>query len=302
MIKRLARRTASARRSGALLALWLACAAPALASSPMFEAGQEAYVAGDIETALTLWRPLAEHGDAEAQFAIGTLYYGGIGVPVDRVESSYWFLRAAQQGYVPAQYNLGNAYKRGEGVRQNDRRAVMWWRKAAEQGFGAAQFNLANAYFEGAGVEKNREEALRLLRLSAENGHYPAVRMLRDLGADSGAPATPTAAAPQTATTPAATCGDWLASLDPRAYTLQLMSSTQRGDARELAARHALAPHAVCAYDKDGQRRHALLYGVFGDTKAAQAAASALPEELRRNRPWVRRVRAVQRQFGAGEN
>jgi len=297
MINRLGLTRRAAGWPHLLICVLLAWQTPCSAGSPMFEAGQEAYLNGDIATALTMWRPLAERGDAEAQFAVGTLYYGGIGVPVDRVESSYWFLRAAEQGYLPAQYNLGNAYKRGEGVRQNDKQAVMWWRKAAEQGFAAAQFNLAQAYLDGAGVARNEAEARRLFRQSADNGHYPAVQALERLA---GANATPRTASPvATASTATASCADWLSQQHPRSYTLQLMSSTVRADAEEVLAAHPLDPHAICAYNKDGRRRYMLLYGIFADSAAAQQAIAALPEPLRRNQPWIRRIRAVNAQLTA---
>jgi TPR repeat protein len=32
---------------------------------------------------------LAEHGDADAEFALASLYYNGIGVPLDRTESNH---------------------------------------------------------------------------------------------------------------------------------------------------------------------------------------------------------------------
>ena len=281
-------------RAGATLwlALWLCQALPGQAGSPMFEAGQEAYINGDIEGALTLWRPLAEHGDASAQFALATLYYGGVGVEIDLTEASYWFLRAAEQGLAAAQYNLGNAYKRGEGVRRNDRRAVQWWRKAADQGFAAAQFNLATAYMQGTGVARDLDKARALYRQSADNGHYPAKRALRELAATQ-------APAPGVASTPGepTACRRWLEQQPARHYTLQLMSSTQRADARAIVARHALDPHAICAYRKDGRQRYMLLYGLFPDTTAARQAIAGLADELRNNKPWIRRIGALRAQL-----
>jgi len=260
----------------------------------MFEAGQDAYLNGDMASALTLWRPLAEHGDADAQFALGTVYYGGIGVPVDLTEASYWFLRAAEQGLAPAQYNLGNAYKRGEGVRRNDRLAVQWWRKAAKQKFAAAQFNLASAYLEGTGVVKNLDKARALYQQSADNGHYPAQLALKKLASA----AKPAISAPgDPAGTRAAPCGEWLGRQNPRSYTLQLMSSTERSDAQDTVDRHTLAPYAVCAYKKGEQQRYMLLYGVFADRTAAQQAVTALPVGLRQNKPWIRRIHAVSAQI-----
>ncbi len=285
-------------RRFARLVFWLTLTfqAPCYAGSPMFEAAQEAYLAGDIESALMLWRPLAKHGETEAQFALGSIYYGGIGVPVDLIESSYWFLRAAEQGFAAAQYNLGNAYKRGEGVRQNEKRAVLWWRKAAGQGFAAAQFNLATAYLDGAGVAKDIKKARLLYQQSADNGHYPAIQALKQLTDEAvttsaipgdGVPATPASAS----------CADWLGKQNPRHYTLQLMSSTRRVDAQDILARHALDSPVICGYMKKEQQRYILLYGVFPDIATAQQAISTLPTELRQNKPWIRRIRAISTQM-----
>jgi hypothetical protein len=47
------------------------------------QAGVDAYKRGDYATALRDWRPLAEQGDAGAQFYLGTLYAFGQGVPQD---------------------------------------------------------------------------------------------------------------------------------------------------------------------------------------------------------------------------
>jgi cell division septation protein DedD len=141
----------------------------AYAGGPVYDEGLSAYSIGDIATARQLWKPLAEHGDADAQFAYGSLYYDGIGVPVDRTESSYWFLLAAEQGLADAQYNLGNAYNRGEGVRQDDSMAVYWWEKAAKQGLSDAQFNLDRAYQERSGTDKNKQSTTSIYGQIKEN-------------------------------------------------------------------------------------------------------------------------------------
>ncbi len=299
MINRLGLIWGGCRRARLLLWLYLAFTAPCNAGSPMFEAGQDAYLNGDIQAALTLWRPLAQHGDIDAQFALGTIFYGGIGVPIDLTESSYWFLRAAQQGFAPAQYNMGNAYMRGEGVRQNDKLAFQWWRKAAIQNFPAAQYNLATAYLQGKGVEKDLDKARALFRQSAANGHYPAKLALEELDSTekpaTAAPGKPPAGAGETA------CSEWLGRQNPRQYTLQLMSSTARSDALGVLDRYPLDPHAICAYKKDETQRYMLLYGVFENRTAAQQAVSALPGELRQNKPWIRRIRAVRSQLSVNQ-
>ena len=56
-------------RSGFLALAIMALAVPANAGP--FEDGRAAYQRGDYATAFKLWRPLAEQGDSEAQFALG---------------------------------------------------------------------------------------------------------------------------------------------------------------------------------------------------------------------------------------
>ncbi len=57
-----------------LAAVVVLVAAPAWAD---FKAGVEAYLRGDYATALTEFRPLAQQGNAGAQFNLGQMYRKG---------------------------------------------------------------------------------------------------------------------------------------------------------------------------------------------------------------------------------
>ena len=48
-----------------------------------FNEGLAALARGDYATALRAWQPLAEQGDARAQFNLGLMYRKGEGVPQD---------------------------------------------------------------------------------------------------------------------------------------------------------------------------------------------------------------------------
>ena len=52
-----------------------------------FRDGLAAYERGDYQTALREWRPLAEQGDAQAQYNLGLMYYHGTGVSQDYAEA-----------------------------------------------------------------------------------------------------------------------------------------------------------------------------------------------------------------------
>ena len=99
-----------------------------------FDKGLAAARAGDFATALAEWKPLAEQGDAVAQFYLGVMYANGEGVLEDDKEAVKWFKLAAEQGYAKAQYNLGLMYDNGEGVIQDNVYAHMWCNIAASNG------------------------------------------------------------------------------------------------------------------------------------------------------------------------
>ena len=76
------------------LVVFLGLAAPPVAAGP-FEDGVAAFGRGDYATALQLWRTLANQGDANAQFHLGTMYTTGSGVPQDFAEAAKWFRKSA---------------------------------------------------------------------------------------------------------------------------------------------------------------------------------------------------------------
>jgi|TARA_E500000178_G_scaffold40292_1_gene36191 TPR repeat protein len=105
----------------ALLLLFAALHGGALspATAADFDKGLAAYKAGDYQTALAEWRPLAEAGDVNAQTMLGLVYAEGKGVPQEHAEAAKWFRRAATRGHAEAQFALGVLYGLGEGVPQD---------------------------------------------------------------------------------------------------------------------------------------------------------------------------------------
>ncbi len=88
---------------------------------------------GLAHRALREWRPLAEQGNANAQFFLGVMYDKGQGVRQDLREAARWFRKAAEQGVAEAQSNLGFMYGYGEGVPQDYAQAYMWYDLAASR-------------------------------------------------------------------------------------------------------------------------------------------------------------------------
>jgi uncharacterized protein len=153
-----------------------------------YKAGEDAYNRGDFATALREWRPLAEQGDALAQYNLGVLYRKGRGVPQDDVQARQWFEKAAAQGQAKAQYNLGTLFLNGGGVPKDYQQALRWFRMAADQGEAVAQTKIGIMYDDGQGVPHDVVQAHKWYNLAATNGDKPAAE-LRDALAKQMTPA-----------------------------------------------------------------------------------------------------------------
>ena len=157
-----------------IIAIVLLLVAVQSAGAVDFWAGSTHYLRGDYTAALREWRPLAETGDARAQYYLGIMYTNGEGVPEDDRQAAFWFQKSARQGNAQSQYHLGILYANGTGVPEDDPQAVSWFRKSAEQGNTRAQFNLGVMYEFGEGVSEDDRQAVSWYRQAAEQGHARA--------------------------------------------------------------------------------------------------------------------------------
>src|SRR5690349_7527697 len=136
--------------------------------------GYAALIKKDYVTAAKEYRPLAEKGDAEAQYRIGRMYEFGNGYPEDKAQGIAWVRKAADQGHVDAEQELGVVYATGDGVAQDDAQAAAWFRKAAEHGDATAQYNLGLLYAKGQGVTKDYAQAADWWRKAATQDNADA--------------------------------------------------------------------------------------------------------------------------------
>src|SRR5688572_16807610 len=162
-------------RKIALTALALAMAAPAGAQS--VKAGVEAWQRADYESAVKIWRPLAEAGDADAAFNLGQAYRLGRGVPLSLAAAQTWLERAARKGHLDAQTTIGlllfNGGNRVGGLR--------WLKAAAEQGEPRALLIYGTALFNGDGVVRDPVLAYAYVSRAAAQGLAPAQSTLTEM-------------------------------------------------------------------------------------------------------------------------
>lgn len=149
---------------------------PAFAQQAV-KSGIDAWQRGDYASAVAIWRPLAQKGDADAEFDLGQAYRLGRGVPVDLAQAQLWLEKAADAGHLDAQTTLGLLlFDSG-----NRSGAMRWLKKAAERGEPRAMLVYGTALFNGDGVPKDPLAAYAYVSRAAAQGLQPAKATLADM-------------------------------------------------------------------------------------------------------------------------
>ena len=115
----------------------------------------------------------AEKGDANAQLALGDMYYFGDVVTENLPLALKWYQLAAEQGQVDAQYYLGMMHENGDGVAVNTQFARKWYQLAAKQGHAEAQFRLADIMMLS-DTKEDEQRAFYWYMQAAKQGHANA--------------------------------------------------------------------------------------------------------------------------------
>ena len=152
-------------------------AAPATAQDASVKAGVEAWQRGDHAAAVSIWRPLADKGDADASFNLGQAYRLGQGVKLDLAAAQSLFDRAARLGHLDAQTSLGLIlFQNGNRVA-----AMRWLKAAAERGEPRALLVYGTALFNGDDVPRDPVRAYAYVSRAAAQGLAPARETLAQM-------------------------------------------------------------------------------------------------------------------------
>ncbi|HEV8407778.1 MAG TPA: SPOR domain-containing protein [Sphingomicrobium sp.] len=146
-------------------------------SAQSVKAGIDAWQRADYSGAVAIWRPLAEKGDADAEFNLGQAYRLGRGVPINLAAAKTWFERAANQGHVDAETTLGLLlFQNG-----NQAEGLNWLKKAAQQDEPRALLVYGTALVNGDGVTQDPVLGYAYVTRAAAQGLEPARQTLAQL-------------------------------------------------------------------------------------------------------------------------
>ena len=165
----------ASRWSAILACVSLFLAAPAAAQN--VKAGIDAWQRGDYVSAVAIWRPLAQAGDADASFNLGQAYRLGRGVLVDLGTAQTWLERAAQKDHLDAQTTLGLLlFQNG-----NQAEGLRWLKSASESGDPRAMLVYGTALFNGDSVPQDPVRGYAYVSRAAAQGLEPARNTLAQM-------------------------------------------------------------------------------------------------------------------------
>ena len=128
-------------------------------------AGLAAAARADTAAAI---RTAAEQGDAQAQFALGTMYRDGQGVVQDYTQALLWWRKAAELGVIDAQLALGNIHAGGTGVARDHVQAYMWFHIVTQQSEDAWLRGIAGSNRDALAARMTSAEVSKAEGLAAE--------------------------------------------------------------------------------------------------------------------------------------
>ncbi len=143
---------------------------PLAAYSQTFAQGKSLVQANKPAEALTVFKSLAENGDAEAQNEVGAFFERGLGTEKDLVKAFDWYQKSAAQGFTRAFFNLAVLYANGEPAGQDLPKAAELFRRSAERGHAPSQRYLGQMYDEGLGVPVDAAQAAQWYLKAASQG------------------------------------------------------------------------------------------------------------------------------------
>lgn len=146
-------------------------------SDAQFKKGQIYLSDKMYSLALSCFLKSAVTENAGAQFAIGKMYFEGLGIRKNRPKGIEWFSKAATRDHIKALNYLGNGFLYGMGTRKDHIKAVGYFQRAAEKGSDEAYFNLGEAYYSF--KPQDFRKAFEYYYTSASMGHPRAIEGVR---------------------------------------------------------------------------------------------------------------------------
>ncbi len=287
----------------AILCLNLMSCASSKLSLDMHD-GRSEFKAGYYKQAFHHLLPVAVQGRAEAQYAVGYMYYYGYGVPQDNESGLFWMERAASQ-------NFESARKALEMIRQNDmqEQKATAFRNQPDQRDEILQTTRTPSVRMQAPIVVTPRRLQRTSDVVSENtqpnfttetaapetavAETEKTKTPETAVAETEKTITPETAVAETekTKTPETEVATADSVAQPRNFTLQLYGSYHLTDVKELQSQLKLKNTGhIYQTNHNGKDWYVLTFGNFETVHEASATKNNLPSGLKHMDPWVRKT------------
>ncbi len=272
------------------------------------------------------WQELTNKNpnNALAWFNIGVLYEKGLGVIKNHTKAQQSYTKSINLGYAPAMFNLGSIYAQ----KKDYANAKFWWEKAANKSVPEAQYNLATLYEKGWGVQQDPEKAALWYQRAAETAMEKYLDLYQQsrekLKKQSALTKSSVSFFDYFSIIPAANAAKlsefdfdviiiennnpielaqatepenqplsgwpWVYSQPEENFTIQLFATKEESKTEKFIQQYALTDRAkVIAAIVKGTQYYKVILGSFAQWNDAAVEIGGLPQDLRDERPWVRK-------------
>jgi DamX protein len=287
-------------------------------SPARYDLGKQNFISGNYFSAFQQLMPQAQAGNPDAQYAVGYMYFYGLGTPQDRDKGVVYIQAAAAKGHPLAEQALAELTSSDTAFEAFPQPNIGGFDVSPGQLPG----NSVPAPHSAAVVQ---EQPTNLPKQASwppprgtsptsgsavDNPPPPPMAMTTSIAKKStsvtnpsgqsqlGAPIPETKIEELQAVPVPVTSEAEPALTDPKKtlaaksnYSVQLMAAQNSQQVTEFIDQYQLKGHVhTYSTQRDGQTWYVLTYGDYPNSKAAQSAIQALPSKLQKLQPWVRNV------------
>lgn len=242
----------------------------------------------------------ARSGDPDAQYALGYLYFYGVGTHQDTHAGQVWIEKAAAQGQplaVRAQRLMSqNGYTSissgggsGRAYRDNSTDVEALNSNKSQQTIGSVL----------PGYSKKSNSGQTASDTSTTNSSNDTGAAANADTSANDANTTPTAGLSSNTKQPLTPGEQHLLATNSNYYTIQLMGSHNPRALEDFVKQNGLSGAFYYSMSAHDGNWYNLIYGTYPSKQSASAAVSKLPASVQKLHPWIKPMRVVQQQIKA---
>jgi len=275
-------------------------------ANEMFEQAREAYRDFDYQKTTTLLNTMAAQGNANAQYALGYMYYYGFGVAHDETIALEWIKKAAANGHPDAVIALDRVKVSAKNEQALNEQALKERDRGANPSIGPDQHAQLIMQAESIIAEETaKSSAEEIPEQTTSDIAAQDTKARTEQNSDNNSsvdtatiPAVTPVESTDTAATPTETTPgqDWVRKQNPDHFTIQVISGRNEQRIKQYIEKNGLTRQSTLfgLQRTDEAMVYIGVYGVYSSIAEARQILQSLPAEVQEAQPWIRRFKSIQ--------